>query len=101
MAEMDKEMTGEGSDDLHERAVDVLDIHAGVDCALALQRLYDYLDSEMTPSDVERIKAHVESCGTCFKEYDLEEHLKTLIKRSCCEKAPDDLRLRIMAQIKR
>ena len=50
--------------------------------------------------DVAKIQAHLDECGPCLKEYDLDTTLKALIKRSCrSESAPDTLRMTIMSRI--
>lgn len=72
-----------------------------LDCHQALDRLYDFLDMEMTPADVSRMQAHLSTCDGCASQFHVEQHLRTLLKRSCCEKAPTDLKVRIMAQITR
>ena len=70
------------------------------DCREILDEVYTYLDQEVTRLDVERIKHHLAECAPCLRQYDLEEALKALVRRSCaCEPAPDTLRLRIMTQI--
>jgi mycothiol system anti-sigma-R factor len=73
---------------------------AGADCSEVLHRVYEYLDGEMTHDDTAKIKQHLEACGPCLHEYDLDQALKALVKRSCaCEEAPEELRLQIMARI--
>jgi len=70
------------------------------DCSEALLRLYEYLDGEMSPEDCVRIRAHLDECGPCLKEYDLDTTLKALIKRACSrEPAPEALRTTIMSRI--
>ena len=70
------------------------------DCAAVLDRVYEYLDGEMGPADLERIREHLDDCSPCLKEYDLDVALKALVRRSCgCEAAPADLRERIMITI--
>jgi mycothiol system anti-sigma-R factor len=70
------------------------------DCSEALLRVYEYLDGELGPDEVAKIQAHLDECGPCLKEYDLDTTLKSLIKRSCeCEEAPEALRLTIMSRI--
>ena len=54
----------------------------------------------MTSDDTAKIKQHLDACGPCLKEYDLDQALKALVKRSCaCEEAPVELRTQIMARI--
>ncbi|HEV7172631.1 mycothiol system anti-sigma-R factor [Pedococcus sp.] len=70
------------------------------DCSEVLHRVYEYLDGEMTSDDTAKIKQHLDACGPCLKEYDLDQALKALVKRSCaCEEAPVELRTQIMARI--
>jgi mycothiol system anti-sigma-R factor len=69
------------------------------DCAQALARVYEYLDGELSPADLDRIREHIDDCGPCLKQYDLDIALKALVRRSCRESAPADLRERIMVKI--
>jgi len=70
------------------------------DCSEALLRVYEYLDGELGPDDCAKIQAHLDECGPCLREYDLDTTLKALVKRSCgCEQAPDALRTTIMTRI--
>lgn len=72
------------------------------DCSEVLHRVYEYLDGEMTADDTQKIKHHLDECGPCLREYDLDQALKALVKRSCaCEEAPVELRTQIMARITR
>jgi mycothiol system anti-sigma-R factor len=73
---------------------------AGTDCSEVLHRVYEYLDGEMTPDDTSKIRHHLEACGPCLNEYDLDQALKALVKRSCAsEEAPVELRMQIIARI--
>jgi mycothiol system anti-sigma-R factor len=63
-------------------------------------QVYEYLDGEMGPEDVAKIRQHLAECAQCLNEYDIDQMLKTLIRRSCgCESAPTQLRMQIMARI--
>jgi mycothiol system anti-sigma-R factor len=54
----------------------------------------------MAPDDCTRIREHLAQCGPCLKEYDLDQTLKSLVRRSCgCEAAPMELRMQIMSRI--
>lgn len=70
-----------------------------VDCRDVLDRVYEYLDAELTHHDILKIKQHLDECGPCLEKFDLENALKALVKRSCQEPAPDGLRTRIMTRI--
>jgi mycothiol system anti-sigma-R factor len=69
------------------------------DCAQALARVYEYLDGELSPADLDKIREHIDDCGPCLQQYDLDVALKALVRRSCQESAPADLRERIMVKL--
>jgi mycothiol system anti-sigma-R factor len=70
------------------------------DCSEVLDRVYEYLDNELEELDCAKIKQHLDECGPCLKQYDLDLALKALIRRSCaCEPAPQELRTKIMTRI--
>ena len=76
------------------------DGHDGFDCSRARLQLYEYLDGEMGPDDCAKIREHLDLCGPCLKEYDIDQMLKTLVRRSCgSEPAPTQLRMQIIAHI--
>jgi anti-sigma factor (TIGR02949 family) len=64
-----------------------------------IQRLYEYLDGALTRQDIEEVKSHLEECTDCAHEYDLECIIRSVVKRSCSEKAPSTLKGSIMARI--
>ena len=70
-----------------------------VDCTEALTRLFEFLDAEIDEKDGDRIRQHLADCEPCLGEYDVEDHLKKLVKRSCHETAPVDLHMRIRQQL--
>lgn len=72
----------------------------GSDCSEALLRVYEYLDGEMSADDCVKIQAHLDECGACLKQYNLDQALKAIVKRSCSsEAAPVELRTTILRQI--
>ncbi len=73
--------------------------HGDADCSEALARLFEFLDSEISEVDADRIRLHLADCEGCFHEYDIEHHLKALVRRSCSETAPAELHMRIREQI--
>ena len=69
-------------------------------CGEALSRVYDYLDQECDPSTAQVIAGHLEECPDCAEQYRLEQVVKALVHRTCCEeRAPEELRIRIVARI--
>lgn len=73
--------------------------HREVDCAEALDRLFEFLDGEVQEADADDIRAHLAACEPCLAAYDVEDHLRKLIKRSCHESAPAELHVRIRHQL--
>ena len=50
------------------------------DCREVLDRVYEYLDGEMTEHDIAKVKQHLEECSPCLSEYDLDVVLKALVR---------------------
>ncbi|MGE9809421.1 MULTISPECIES: mycothiol system anti-sigma-R factor [unclassified Janibacter] len=76
------------------------DVPAGADCSETLHRVYEYLDGEMALVDTLKIQQHLADCAPCLAQYDLDQALKALVKRSCqCEEAPVALRTTILQRI--
>ena len=66
------------------------------ECAIALERLYQFLDHELDDADADAIRAHLDACEPCLDAYGVEEHIRTLVRRCCtASKAPDALRVRV------
>lgn len=76
--------------------------HANEDhcrCEEALDRLEEYLDSEMGELDAGRLREHLQGCTSCLGEAELEQRFRALLRRSCCETAPETLRVRVRTEI--
>ena len=73
--------------------------HDEVDCAEALGRLFEFLDDEIDEATGDKIRRHLADCEPCLAEFDVENHLKALVKRSCTATAPSTLHLRIREQL--
>jgi mycothiol system anti-sigma-R factor len=71
-----------------------------VDCSAVLDRVQEYLHSEMDELDLTRIHEHLVDCGPCLSEYGLEQLVRELIHRSCtCTPAPEHLRMAIETRL--
>ena len=64
-----------------------------------LERLYQYLDGALTPEEIDQVRAHVEDCEDCRHQQELEQFIRTAVRRSCQEKAPEQLRTTILSRI--
>jgi mycothiol system anti-sigma-R factor len=69
-------------------------------CGDAIARVYHYLDRELDSEASRVIDGHLEACNDCAEQYRLEQLVKALVHRTCCEEqAPEALRVRIVARI--
>ncbi|AQZ68940.1 anti-sigma factor [[Actinomadura] parvosata subsp. kistnae] len=70
------------------------------DCREVLDKVYSYLDGELTEGDVAEIRVHLDECSPCLKEYDLDKAVKALVHKHCgCDPVPADLRSKVLARI--
>jgi mycothiol system anti-sigma-R factor len=74
--------------------------HHDVDCNEILDRVYVFIDHELDNASSEQIQTHLDECGPCLREVDLERLVKALVARSCHERAPVELRQRVMFSIR-
>lgn len=68
-------------------------------CNELLASLFQYLDSELDAAECERLKGHVDHCPHCTEVQEAERHMRDLIRRCCSERAPDELKMRVLGQI--
>lgn len=68
-------------------------------CEEALAKLEEYLDSEVGEIDADRLRLHLQECTSCYGEAEVEQRLRALLRRSCCETAPETLRVRVRTSI--
>ena len=72
-----------------------------MDCAAAIEKVYLYLDNEMTDEDCTELRRHIEDCAPCLREYGLEQQFKALVARSCsCDETPPDLRTKLLGRLR-
>jgi mycothiol system anti-sigma-R factor len=71
-----------------------------IDCGDVIKDLYLYLDDETDSGLRDRIRAHLNGCGPCLKQYGLEQDVRALVARCCGnDLAPESLRDRISVRI--
>jgi mycothiol system anti-sigma-R factor len=68
---------------------------SGVDCRVALHRIYHFLDGELTPERRMKIEAHLNSCSPCLQMFGFETELRKIVAGKCHEAVPEGLRQRI------
>jgi len=72
----------------------------GCDCTKALENLYVFLDQEIDTASCAEIQQHIEECASCLSEFDVERVVKSLVQKSCAERAPETLHERIQFAIR-
>lgn len=60
------------------------------DCGAALEKLYDFLDGELTSASGEEIAAHIEQCRACWPQFNFERLFLDRLAAAgeCCEPCP-------------
>ncbi len=70
-------------------------------CSEVLDRVYWYLDGEVSEDDYAHIRQHLDECGPCLHEYDLYEAVKRLVARGCGgDQVPSGLRGKVLVRIR-
>jgi mycothiol system anti-sigma-R factor len=73
-----------------------------VDCDKALAEIYLLLDRECGAVREAEIRHHLDTCPPCLEEYGIDEQLKQLLAKKCGgDHAPDDLKSRLRASIRK
>ncbi|WP_431603557.1 mycothiol system anti-sigma-R factor [Bowdeniella massiliensis] len=65
-------------------------------CEEVRRRFYELLDAELDDDLCARLQRHVEECPECHEIADVEAHIRRALKRACTERAPEQLRARVM-----
>ncbi len=73
---------------------------SGGNCEEVLARMVFFVDNELDDADCATIQQHLDDCGPCLADFDVERSVKALVARSCCETAPEELRERVRVSIR-
>lgn len=66
-----------------------------VGCDETIERLYTYLDGELTEVRRVEIARHLDLCGPCVGAYGFETELRKVIAMRCKDRVPDALIKRV------
>ena len=70
------------------------------DCEHVLERMYEFLDNELDGATGDAIRHHLTACEPCLDRFDIEQALRTLLRRRCGgDVAPTHLREKIVTQL--
>lgn len=53
-----------------------------ISCQEALERLYEYLDGELTAESAEQVRRHVEICDACYPEVKFTTEFRDALHRA-------------------
>ncbi|WP_346844519.1 mycothiol system anti-sigma-R factor [uncultured Rothia sp.] len=68
-------------------------------CSEKLSHIYEYLDGALSCEELEEMNEHLEHCEHCANEHNLECVIRSVVKRSCTEPAPEELKSKIWDRI--
>lgn len=68
-----------------------------ISCQEALERLYEYLDGELTPESAEEVQRHIEVCDACYPEVKFTTRFRDALHRAAQGQpvCPDSLRRKV------
>ncbi|MCL2788401.1 MAG: mycothiol system anti-sigma-R factor [Micrococcales bacterium] len=70
-----------------------------IDCDQAMATLFTFIDAELDVHELEEMRGHLDDCPECLYEEELGRKLKGVIQRTCVERAPDQLRERVISRL--
>ena len=72
-----------------------------VDCRKILDAVFLYLDGEVDGDQKDLIRAHLDACSPCLREFGVEHEVKMLVARRCGgDRAPESLRLSVLDRLR-
>jgi len=73
-----------------------------IDCRGAVQKLWDYLDEELTPERMDEVRRHLERCGDYLPHHEYGRVFLAALSsaRRADARAPDALRRRVMDSLR-
>lgn len=68
-----------------------------ISCQEALERLYEYLDGELTSESAAQVRRHVEICDACYPEVKFTTEFRDALHRAARGQpvSPDGLRRKV------
>ena len=72
-----------------------------MNCDGCQEKLERYVDRELTASELDEVKQHLDDCPPCADFFQLQESFKKLVRRKGCpETAPPELVQRIIQRLR-
>lgn len=70
-------------------------------CELALKRLLEFIDHELSDNEHDSVEQHLRTCRSCFSRMEFESRLKQRLSALSTEDVPSTSRDRVRNLIKR
>ena len=70
-------------------------------CELALKRLLEFIDHELSDSERDSVERHLRTCRSCFSRMEFESRLKQRLSALSSDDVPSTTRDRVRELIKR
>ena len=70
-------------------------------CELALKRLLEFIDHELSDSEHDSVEQHLRTCRGCFSRMEFESRLKERLSTLSSDDVPSNTRDRVRDLIKR
>lgn len=68
-------------------------------CRMTIERLYPYLDRELSEQEIEEVADHLRRCPPCARHFAFEAGMLSFVSDACKSvKAPPDLVARILSR---
>ena len=71
------------------------------DCGQTVERLYQFIDGELTDERRQQIERHLDECSPCLQAVGFERELRVVIANRCKDRVPEELRQRIKAALEK
>ena len=70
-------------------------------CNQAMRSLHQYLDRELTDSEMAEVKLHLDDCPPCEQHFTVHASMKRLVhNKACPEQAPRELLEKILSHLR-
>lgn len=70
-------------------------------CEEVIAKLWEFIDQELAPGPMERVRAHLTTCDECQVQYEFQSAFLGMLGRQRDGAAPPELRRRIVEKILR
>ena len=72
-----------------------------MDCNDCVERLFAFLDTELTATEISQVRSHLDGCEDCDEEFVFEASFLERLKECCTsDVAPVELRQRVILKLR-